>query len=108
MFFVCMHTKLLPMHTIQYQTIPKEQVAALRFPSQDVIHHPYKKSERMAKLLLATKLGNLEQGKIRIYFYDDTGPKMVETTIWATSDKSVILKQGMIIPIHCISDVSFY
>ncbi|MFI5204959.1 MAG: hypothetical protein ACHQF2_10725 [Flavobacteriales bacterium] len=89
-------------------TIPKEDVAGLRFPSDDVISSDLAKKERMTKLFLATKLGNLEHGKIRIYFTDENGPKVVETTIWATGDKSVILKRGMTIPIHRITDVRFH
>ena len=49
-------------------SIHREEVAGLSFPSEDVIFTDIEKKERMAKLLLATKLGNLEKGKIRIYF----------------------------------------
>ena len=89
-------------------SISKEDVAGLRFPSEDVMSSALEKKERMTKLFLATKLGNLDQGKIRIYFSDESGPKVVETTIWATADKNIILKRGMTIPIHRISDVKFH
>jgi uncharacterized protein (UPF0248 family) len=39
---------------------------------------------------------------------DAEGLKQVETTIWATGEKNIVLKHGMTIPIHRIVDVSFY
>jgi hypothetical protein len=84
-----------------------DTISSLKFPSEDVISLASEKRARLTKLFFATKLGNLQQGIIRIYFADDKGPKMVETTIWATGDKNVILKRGTTIPIHRILDVLF-
>jgi uncharacterized protein (UPF0248 family) len=50
-------------------------------------------------------LGNLERSKIKIYFEDDTSKKVVNTTVWGVTDKRVILKQGLVIPIHRIHSV---
>jgi uncharacterized protein (UPF0248 family) len=53
-------------------------------------------------------LGNIDHSKIRVVFEDDQGRKMIETTIWATGEKNIVLKQGMTIPIHRIVEISFY
>jgi hypothetical protein len=39
---------------------------------------------------------------IKIYFEDDKSRKLVETTVWGVTDKRVILKQGLVIPIERI------
>jgi uncharacterized protein (UPF0248 family) len=43
-----------------------------------------------------------------VVFEDDQGRKMIETTIWATGEKNIVLKHGMTIPIHRIVEISFY
>jgi hypothetical protein len=47
----------------------------------------------------------MEHAKIRIYFEDDSSCKVVETTVWGVTDKRVILKQGVVIPIHRVHSV---
>ncbi len=44
----------------------------------------------------------MERSKTRIYFEDNDPRKVVETTVWAVTDKSVILKRGVGIPINRI------
>ena len=34
--------------------------------------------------------------------------KKVETTIWGFTDKNVILKKTIVIPIRCVHEVKFY
>ena len=63
-------------------------------------------NERRADLDRALTLGNLEHSKIKIYFADDESNKVVETTVWAVTDKRVILKQGVGIPIARILSVT--
>ena len=53
----------------------------------------------------AMKLGNLEHNKIKIVFEDSEGLKQVETTVWGGTDKRVILKQAILIPIHRIHEI---
>ena len=45
--------------------------------------------------------------KIKIVFKDESGLKSVFTTIWATGEKNIVLKRGVIIPIRRIVDVIF-
>lgn len=85
-----------------YEPIEKEAIARLHFPQTDVLNQDHAILQRKTDLERAQALGNLEHGKIRIYFEDDQSKKMVETTVWAVTDQSVILKQGVGIPINRI------
>jgi uncharacterized protein (UPF0248 family) len=86
--------------------IEKEQVAGLHFPETDVLTEKDDIKIRNANLERALKLGNLEHAKIKIVFEDTEGVKEVETTVWGVTDKRVILKQGLVIPIHRIYEIA--
>lgn len=85
--------------------IEKEEVSSLHFPSDQVEISKEEISQLKRKLRKAMILGNLHHNKIKIVFRDDTEIKEVRTTIWATGEKHVVLKQGITIPIHRILDV---
>lgn len=85
-----------------FEIIEKEMIENLRFPSSEVLGDLSKINERTSDLERALSLGNLEHSKIKIYFEDDVSCKAVETTVWAVTDKRVILKQGVGIPINRI------
>jgi hypothetical protein len=89
----------------EFKTIHKEAVEHLRFPSTEVLQDASLVEAREADLKRALQLGNLEHGKIKIYFEDEQLGYMVETTVWGVTDKRVILKQGVVIPIHRIHSV---
>lgn len=90
------------------QIIDKETIAQLRFPAEELKRSKEDQQKLMEKLKDATSLGNMDHHKCRITFHDDQGLKVVETTIWATGEKNIVLKHGMTIPIHRIVEVSFY
>ena len=85
--------------------IDKEVVSDLRFPEPDVLFNPAAILKRKAEIERAVYLGNTEHTKVRILFQDSGGLKQVETTIWGSTDKRIILKSGMVIPIHRIQEV---
>jgi hypothetical protein len=89
----------------KFQPIEKEEVENLKFPSTEVLNDIEKIDERLSELGRALTLGNIEHAKIRIYFEDDSSCKVVETTVWGITDKRVILKQGVVIPIHRVHSV---
>jgi hypothetical protein len=89
-----------------FQSIEKEMIRDLRFPSSEVLTDNGKISERLTDLERALSLGNLEHSKIKIFFEDADSCKMVETTVWGVTDKRVILKQGVGIPISRIHGIS--
>lgn len=90
------------MVTTDFEIIEKEMIENLRFPSTEVLGDISKINERTGDLERALSLGNLEHSKIKIFFEDDLSCKVVETTVWAVTDKRVILKQGVGIPINRI------
>jgi hypothetical protein len=94
------------MENISFQTIEKESIGNLRFPLSEVLTEKERIHERQNDLERALSLGNLEHSKIKIYFEDETSCKVVETTVWGVTDKRVILKQGIGIPISRIHTVS--
>lgn len=91
--------------TAEFETIEKEKIEDLKFPAAEVLKDSGKIDERKTELQRALTLGNLEQQKIRIYFEDDVSRKVVETTVWGVTDKRVILKQGVVIPIHRVHSI---
>jgi hypothetical protein len=89
-----------------FEKIEKERIANLKFPPSEVLTDPQEIKERKLDLERALSLGNLEHSKIKIYFEDESSRKVVETTVWAVTDKRVILKQSVVIPIARIHSVS--
>jgi len=85
--------------------IEKEKMIGLWFPEWEVLQTESKRRERAEALHRATHLGNLEKQKVHIYFEDEGGIKKVHTTIWAITERKIILKAGLSIPIHRIHSV---
>jgi hypothetical protein len=92
--------------TTTFEKIEKEAIETLKFPHDEVLLDKDLIKERDAELNRALALGNLEHTKIKIYFEDDQARKQVETTVWGVTDKRVILKQGVVIPIHRVHKIS--
>lgn len=92
--------------TSTFENIEKEKIEALKFPSDEVLTDQSAIKERETELNRALSLGNLEHTKIKIYFEDDLSKKIVETTVWGVTDKRVILKQGVVIPINRVHKIS--
>lgn len=92
--------------TSTFETIDKEKIESLKFPNSEVLTDKDAIKERESELNRALTLGNLEHTKIKIYFEDDMSKKIVETTVWGVTDKRVILKQGVVIPIHRVHKIS--
>lgn len=82
--------------------IEKEDVSKLVFPSAPVKITDAERKILLSQLERANTLGNIEHHKVQIYFEDSEGLKRVHTTVWAFTDKAVLLKQNVIIPIHRI------
>jgi hypothetical protein len=87
---------------LQATTIEKEIIATLHFPKDNLWQDDERDVALRRKLWSATRLGNLEHNKVKLYFEDDHGMKMVHTTVWATGEKNIVLKGGVTIPIHRI------
>ena len=86
-------------------SVQKEEVKHLNFPDQEVIIGAEAIEQRRIMLERAVVLGNTYKGKATIVFEDSEGIRQIETNIWGLTDKRVILKQGIVIPIHRIHEV---
>ena len=85
-----------------FNPIEKENIEGLHFPETDVLTDKQEINQRKEDLEKAMALGNIEHVKIQIYFEDDKEKLVVNTTVWAVTPKSIVLKKGVIIPIHRI------
>ncbi|NRT12620.1 hypothetical protein [Flavobacterium sp. 14A] len=90
----------------QFKIIEKENIADLKFPHSEILNDDKAIDQRTTELKRALSLGNLEHSKIQIYFEDEMSKKMVETTVWALTDESVVLKKGVGIPINRIVKIA--
>lgn len=90
------------MITGEFTLVEKEEVATMHFPLEDVLTDNAQKLQREEGIGRANSLGNLEHYKVKIYFADDTGSKWIHTTIWGVTDKAILLKQNVVLPIHRI------
>lgn len=90
------------MITGEFTLVEKEEVAGLHFPHEDVLTESDQIRQRDESINRANSLGNLEHYKVKIYFADDIGSKWVHTTIWGVTDKAILLKQNVVLPIHRI------
>jgi hypothetical protein len=92
----------------QLRTIDKYDIDAVKFMNRDVIEKPFDRQERLRKLRLATVLGNIHKHQVRIRFKNETD-EMLETSakVRTITEKYVILKNDIMIPISSVVDVEY-
>ncbi len=95
------------MFDITPQRIDKDEIGSLHFPNQALDHSKEKLSYLTKALQKALKIGNSYKNKIKIVFYDATGLKEVETTVWNSTTENVVLKNGICIPFNRVVDVKY-
>lgn len=90
------------------QVIAKEQVPGMiTLNPADVLQTEVERKHRNRMLYLAMILGNGYKSKVKITFESLDGPRQVETTVWATTEKNVMLKSGITIPVNSIYGVEY-
>jgi hypothetical protein len=92
--------------TTKFEPIDKEKIGELRFPQLEVLLDNEQIQERESNLKRALTLGNLERTKTRIFFEDEQSCRVVETTVWGVTDKRIILKHGVVIPICRVHSIT--
>lgn len=86
----------------------KEQIPGLiSLNANDVLLTENDKKHRNRMLYLAMILGNGYKSKVKITFDTIDGPRRVETTVWATTERNVMLKGGVTIPVQSIYAVEY-
>jgi uncharacterized protein (UPF0248 family) len=84
----------------------KEALDGLVFPSEEVLLTKEDRQMLSKQLEQASTLGNLDKHKVHIRFEDSTGIKTIHTTIWALTEKRIMLKAGRSIPLHRIHSIN--
>ena len=92
-------------HHTKPNLIEKEKVEMLNFPEKEVLITSEEISRRKHEMERAMLLGNNHKHKVKIVFEDDDCVKEVETTIWGLIGKWILLKKGVVIPIHRIHEI---
>ena len=87
------------------EKIIKESIPKLHFKNQDVLNSEFDRELRNQNLFKAMILGNTYKKKVTIVFETADGPKMVETTVWASTERDILLKNGINIPIRSILEI---
>lgn len=90
------------METSRFELVEKELVSSFHFPENGVLENEEDKKLLKRELDRAISLGNVEHLKVKIFFADDKGEKVVNTTIWAITDNAILLKKNVVIPIRRI------
>jgi hypothetical protein len=85
--------------------IEKEEIEKSHFPDQEVLLTQEDINHRQYEAERAMKLGNYFKDKVQIVFEDMEGIKKVETTIWGITDKRLLLKRGLMIPLHRVHEI---
>ena len=88
--------------------IEKESISTLHYPKTEVLKTIQEEKIRAHELQSAIRLGNTQKRKVKIVFEDNQGLKQIETTVWAVTEKNILLKGGMFIPIIRIHRISAY
>ncbi|MBW6483589.1 MAG: hypothetical protein K0B10_11090 [Vicingaceae bacterium] len=87
--------------------IEKEIIGSLKFPKEDVLKDVQEQKERIKRIDRAMHLGN-NKIKVKIFFEDVEGKKVVETSIWGVTEKNIILKGTTVMPIRAIHEIKFF
>jgi len=93
------------MEQFSFPLVSKESLRDYHFVNHEVLDTITEIESRRFLLNAALVLGNGEKQKVKMVFETTTGPVMVETTIWETTESHIELKGGMDIPICCIREV---
>ena len=85
--------------------VAKEAIENFHFPETEVLSSSEERAERRYRAEKAMKLGNYFKDKVKIVFEDVEGIKMVETTVWGVTDKKLLLKRGITVPLSRIHEI---
>ena len=97
------------MNQNQLLTPDNLHLSGIEFAKHDVCTSLNEKNERLKKLISAMKLGNNHRQKVRIHFMNINNQLMeIKAKVWSVTEKYVILKNSISIPISSIRDVNYH
>ena len=87
------------------ETIEKEELKKCAFTTPNKRFTDFELRERNQRLYLAMLMGNNFSSPARIVFNTVDGYKEVCSTIWATTERYILLKGGNVIPLEAIASI---
>lgn len=86
----------------------KFDIHNIQFKKEEVFNTELEKYELRTKLVSAMKLGNNHRQKVRIQFLNAANEILeIKAKVWSVTEKYVILKNSIMIPIASIKDVDY-
>ena len=97
------------MNQNQLLTPDHSHVSSIKFKKEDVLTSQHDRMERMKKLISAMKLGNNHKQKVKIHFLNVNDQILeIKAKVWSVTEKYVILRNSIAIPISSIQDVNYH
>ena len=97
------------MNQNQLLTPDQFQVSSIQFKKEDVLTSMQERKERLKRLVAAMKLGNNHKQKVRIHFISINDQLMeIKAKVWSVTEKYVILRNSITIPISSIREVDYH
>ena len=85
--------------------IEQTELLKVVFKKEDTMYIQEEIKSRDQKLYMAKLMGNNHYDNVRIVFNTEDGELEIVSRIWARTDKYVVLKGGMFIPIGAVIDI---
>jgi hypothetical protein len=85
--------------------IEKQDLLKVIFKNENTMYIQEQVKSRDQKLYMAMLMGNHNYDNVRIVFNTEDGERELVSRIWARTDKFVVLKGGMFIPIGAVVDI---
>jgi len=85
--------------------IDKQELLKVVFKNEETMYIQEQVKSRDQKLYMAMLMGNHYYDNVRILFDTEEGEREITSRIWARTDKFVVLKGGMFIPIGAVIDI---
>ena len=96
------------MEQTQLLTPNKLGLNNIQFKKEDVLNSEIEITVLRTKLISAMKLGNNHRQKVRIHFMNISNQVLeIKAKVWSVTEKYVILKNSIMIPIGSIVDVDY-
>lgn len=96
------------MNQNQFLTPDSFDHSSMSFKPHDVLNSHYEQHERLKRLHKAMKLGNNHKHKVRLFIVNANDQLMeIKAKVWSVTEKYVILKNSITIPISSVRNVNF-
>lgn len=88
------------------QVNEKRRSKVLTFPKENILEQGIKQVNRSLELKRDFFLDNSGRDTVKIFFTDHTGLREIETTCWTLTNKAIVLRQAITIPLAKIVAVA--